>query len=205
LQVGRRAAEYLLNRGHRHLAVVNLDPVYQKNHMSDRCKQFVKAGKDMASSINVLQTEEQHDLNKRPAHIIERKVDELLALNPRPSGVFVVVDGQLLQLYNALYRHGIEPLQEFHLIGCNNDPAFMAQMHPRPATVDIRLKAVGSRAVEQLLWRIEHPQEKSRAEIFIQPEVIPDEEAQDPKSENKKRENSAESRNDKLEHQLLNN
>lgn len=47
-------------------------------------------------------------------------------------------------------------------------------LHPRPATVDIHASEVGRRAVEQLLWRLDHPKEP-RAAIMLTPELVPHE------------------------------
>ncbi len=88
------------------------------------------------------------------------------------TGVFCPTDDTLVKLYYALRQRGIEPGAEYELIGCNNDPVYMNQMHPRSATIDIKLDTVGKRAVEQLLWRMTHPDDTSRVEVFIRPELV---------------------------------
>lgn len=44
-----------------------------------------------------------------------------------------------------------------------------------PATIDIRLETVGARAVEQLLWRMAHPDDTDRVAIFASPVLVPGE------------------------------
>ena len=99
-------------------------------------------------------------------------IDRLVALKPRPTGVFCVSDDLMLAVFNGLHQRGIEPGRDIELIGCNNDAVRLEQMHPRPATIDLKLDQVGREAVEQLLWKMSHPENQDITGIFIAPELI---------------------------------
>ena len=58
------------------------------------------------------------------------------------------------------------------VISCNNETMLLAGLYPRPATIDIKAEYVGQRAVEQLCWRNEHPDDPSAIEIKIKPELV---------------------------------
>jgi DNA-binding LacI/PurR family transcriptional regulator len=48
-------------------------------------------------------------------------------------------------------------------------------MHPRPATIDLKLDQVGRQAVAKLLWKMSHPDECVIPGIRVSPELIPPE------------------------------
>ena len=102
---------------------------------------------------------------------VEKIVRRLAAATPRPSGIFVACDQHLPLVFQALRRSGLEPQRDVALIGCNNDPATLAQMSPRPASVDLRLELAGWRAAEQLVRRLREPQGPV-ARVSISPDVV---------------------------------
>ena len=81
-------------------------------------------------------------------------IDRVVAMNPRPTGVFCVSDDLMLAVFNGLRQRGVEPGRDIELIGCNNDRLFMEQMHPRPATINLKLDQVGRQAFELLLTKM---------------------------------------------------
>lgn len=167
--IGGMAAQYLLERGHRHLAFVSS----ARHHaaFAARRETFLEALADKVGEVPVLEG--------RPGTTTDEIVDEvmrlakaLLALKPRPTGIFVASDDAMLTLFNCLQLAGLRPGRDLELIGCNNDPPYISQMRPRPATIDIKLDIVGQRAVEQLLWRMNHRNEESRSEVLVKPVLI---------------------------------
>jgi LacI family transcriptional regulator len=170
--VGRMAADYLLDRGHRHLAVMSTTAGHHA--FIERGKTFFRALAEQGLSAATLEC-----LAKPPfpdvAVRAEPLIDQLLALTPRPTGVFCVSDDLMLAVFNGLRRRGIEPGRDIELIGCNNDGLRMEQMHPRPATIDLKLDQVGRLAVKKLLWKMSHPDDGEIPGILVSPELIPPE------------------------------
>ena len=100
-----------------------------------------------------------------------RLVDEMLDEGGLPDGIFVPTDQQCAVLCTVLRQRGIEPMRDVELISCNNDPQWLAAMHPRPATIDLRVAEQGRTAVRRLTERINNPS-SDPALIMITPEVV---------------------------------
>lgn len=169
--VGQRAAEYLLERGHRHVAYVG--DGRSRRVFRERRDEFVRKLGEHDLTCTVIEDDEA--MPGSLGQYAGALVDRLVAIEPRPTGVFCVTDDLLLAIFNGLRLRGIEPQRDVGLIGCNNDPSVMNQMHPRPATIDIKLGVVGEVAVEQLLWRMGHSGEAGRGTMLIAPEIVPEE------------------------------
>lgn len=169
--VGQLAAEYLLERGHRNLAYVG-DELSHRAFVQRR-SEFTRKLEECDVVHSVI--EDAGALPGKLGQYAGALVDRLVELRPRPTGVFCVTADLMLAITNGLRLRGIEPQRDIELIGCNNDSAVMNQMHPRPATIDIKLDVVGEVAVEQLMWRMANPGEAHRGNLLIAPEVIPGE------------------------------
>ncbi|WP_432798566.1 LacI family DNA-binding transcriptional regulator [Poriferisphaera sp. WC338] len=174
---GRLAAQYLLNRGHKHLAVVNALP----NHLGlqSRTEFFeftAQRNNATVAAINApvenLTTLDDLDLNAIEAAMTVA-VDKLLAQKNKPTGFFTLIDIFTAIMHRILIRKGLKPGKDIDLIGCNNNKAALAGLYPRPATIRIGIDTMGKRAVEQLLWRISNPNEKENVHVVVEPQLIP--------------------------------
>ena len=180
--IGRMAAEYLLSRGHKRLAIINVFDGLSSVQISARQEFF-----DFIASRAGAEVE--HLICKTPAAItpstvidyettqrsVEHIVDKLLALKNRPTGLFVMMDFQVAMLYRVLDQRGLKPGSNLDIIGCDNEQAALLGLNPRPATIGIAAEAIGRRAVELLLSRIAHPHEESRMHVLVEPQLIPGE------------------------------
>lgn len=168
--VGLLAARYLLGRRHRHVAFITPDPSHQAfAARRDTFEEVIEVGGGRCMVLELTPKE----VSSSPVAGLSRVVDELVSAKDRPTAVFVPSDNHLLGVYNLLKLKGVDPQCDMDLIGCNNDAMFLSQMHPRPATIDIRLDLVGRRGVDQLLLRMRKPTESSRKQIFISPVLVP--------------------------------
>lgn len=182
--IGRMAAEYLLGRGHRRLAALNAFGGFGPASLRVDFFEFTatRAGATVARLVADAPARfpTTIDLNvDLDLELIERcvaeQVDHLLALDDRPTGLFVLGDHQMAMLYRVLAKRGLQPGKDLDLIGCDNEKAVLMGLYPRPATINIAAEAIGRRAVEQLLWRISHPEEDSRMHVVVEPELVPGE------------------------------
>ena len=62
---------------------------------------------------------------------------------------------------------------EVEIISCNNETPYLMGLMPKPAAIDIRVESIGRRGVEQLIWRMQHPEVPERVITAIEPLVIP--------------------------------
>ncbi len=172
-RVGPIAFDYLKSKGCRNMLFASSNSLHPAYSM--RRDAFVQAA--VASGIHPLLVEAENDQDPATRlRIAEELVGKLGGLEGT-SGVFCASDDLMLSVYNKLYQQGLAPGRDIELIGCNNDPIIMAQMHPRPATIDIKLDIVGERAIDQLLWRMSHRDDRDRVELTVKPELVPAEDA----------------------------
>lgn len=168
--VGVMAAQYLMGRGHKNLAFISA--THNHHAFIERREQFLFTLGEQNFSAAVIENDQiapHVDIALRAKPLI----DKLLSLSPVPTGVFCASDDLMLAVYNGLRERGIQPGSDIELMGCNNDPLRMEQMHPRPATIDLKLSQVGHEAVSRLLWEMAHPGKRDISRQLIQPVLVP--------------------------------
>lgn len=178
-RIGALAAEYAQSKGHTCAVFVGHICGREDYFLQQRGLDF-KAGL-LASGAKVhflikdllLITDRLHTVQR---DVIDAVVSEILALNPRPTALFAEADMVTQALYPALQARGIIPGRDIELISCNNEQPLLAQLSPRPVTVDIHAGKVGRKAVERLLWRVEHPSAPVET-ILLEPTLVESNEA----------------------------
>ncbi len=174
--IGRMAARYLIERGHRKIAflsVKNRLPAFRA-----RGEGFRYAAEQHGIEVQMIPAVE--DTEEVPAlmslsEIEERAlplVDELLGARQRATGVFIPYDPTTAVVYRLLRKRGIEPSPELDIVSCGNQSSCLAGLTPRPATIDVGSELSGRQAVEQLLWKIAHPHQESRMRLSVDPLLI---------------------------------
>jgi LacI family transcriptional regulator len=167
--VGPLAAKYLLGRGHQSVAFVNAHPDHPA--FAARRAGFVAAVKEAGATIlELISPSAPQDITEELAQY------QSLATRLAQSGiraVFVPNDAQIPMLYRALETVGKSPGEDLDIISCANEQQFLSRLNPRPATIDINLELVGRRGVQQLLWRLAHPNESSRITVLVEPLLVP--------------------------------
>ena len=178
--IGRLAATYLLRRGHKRLAFLNISGTYPA--LSSRGDGFCYAAHVTDADVQMIVDDRRHDerfewwgreqLEDSAAWLVDR----LLALRPRPTGLFVPDDQITAAVHWRLTSCGVPPGRELTIISANNEQPYLAGLHPRPATIDVSPATTGRLAVEQLLWQIRHPNEGRRVQVVVEPMLVEGEE-----------------------------
>src|SRR5205085_7188100 len=104
----------------------------------------------------------------------ERMVDQFLAADPRPTGVFVPVDRVSVRVYRHLERRGIKPGRDVEIVSCDNEKELLSLMHPAPVSIDLNRNTIARLAVERLLWRMKYGVASPRVVVTVTPTVGPD-------------------------------
>lgn len=167
--VGRLAAEHLIGREGRHLAQLT----FSGTHLgyAARSEAFVETAELMGASVVSIPLEGHVDDNDQiDPDYVDEVVDQLLALEPRPTGLFVPRDRITVVVSHALRARGCD-LDDMMLISCDNDPV-LGGLEAAPPTIDIRADLIALRAVEQLQWRMQHRNESSRVSVTVDPALI---------------------------------
>jgi DNA-binding LacI/PurR family transcriptional regulator len=173
MNIGRIAAEFLLSKGHRILLYIG-----RKNDAGfafcERRRTFMAAlKKTSAKAFEVLVDDLIDDSGKMQlpnVKAIGGAIEKMKRLPEFPSAIFTCADIIAVGLYHTLKHHDIIPGKDVEIVGVNNDSILLNHFNPRPASVDIHPEAVGRKAVERLLWRIENPKEPLE-KILLEPEM----------------------------------
>lgn len=174
--IGEIAAQYLTGRGHRRLAYLGVDAGGWA--MDIRALAFTGRARMAGAEVNTLQTgaepggELWQDLAL--ASHVQGLIGRLAALDPRPTGLFLSED-RLLPLVDALLaRRGLSigAGRDVEIISCNNERPYLMGLSAAPATIDIRAESIGRRGVEQLVWRLRHPDVRERMRAMIEPCLV---------------------------------
>jgi LacI family transcriptional regulator len=173
--VGELAAKYLVGQGHQRLAFLNLDAVHWPFRLGGHG--FQSTASDLGASAEVVQYspgEVAGYWKKHTAQAVNELVSAFLKLTPRPTGIFVADDMQVAMLQPALQAAGVDVAPgRCDVISCNNERPYLVGLHPVPAEIDLRAAAIGRRGVEQLMWRLAHPDVQERIVSTIEPMLVP--------------------------------
>lgn len=172
--VAKLALQHFRERGHRKVAFMNPKP---GQGQFERVKRhFLSHGPEMNLETTLLETPPTPDLPwPLPAITEPERVEELteqwanLPKNSRPTALFVPSDRTAVQLYTALERRGLRAGRDVSVISCNNESSLVTPLHPGLTSVDVHAEVVGRRAVDQLMWRISHPEEEPDVQLLVEP------------------------------------
>jgi LacI family transcriptional regulator len=161
--IGEMAARYLLQCGHKHLAVVTAHLHHAEAQIrADRFERFARAA---GATVFVLECKPD----------MEAITDQLLSQKPRVTGLFMPLGDNLVEgVYRALQRRGVScggESKDMNLISCNNDATHLRLLDPSLPNIDIRADEIGQEAAETLLWRIQHPHARRRS-VVVEPRLV---------------------------------
>jgi LacI family transcriptional regulator len=171
--VGRMAAEHLVRNGHRRLAYLN--PKGDHQLLLDRQASFTWHAERLGAHVTPLLGRPKGSvIPVRPLSEVADVadlVDQLLALRERPTAVFVPADNMAALVYRALDGKKVKVGADLSVIGCNNEAIIREGLSPGLCTVDIHADQIGARGVDQLAWRLAHP-EGGENTVVVAPDLI---------------------------------
>ncbi len=173
--VGRLAVDYLCNLKCRNLAFVSAIP----ENPSYRVRGDAFEREASARGLNVRQFVSRLTVSGSiPQKIseleprIDKLVNELLEHSILPDGIFVPSDFMTALFYRSLNKEGVTPGDQIKIVSCDNKEPYLAGLLPRPATIDIAGESRGRRALHELLWRIENPDDLAVTQLILEPSLI---------------------------------
>jgi LacI family transcriptional regulator len=175
--VGRLAAEHLVARGHRRLGWLN--PKGGHLLFVQRKGAFVRHARELGARVTIFEGSDA----RRWAWPLKPvaapgDVEPLLAKwkclsgRARPTALFVPADSIAVQVYAVAGAMGVRVGKDVSVLSCNGEQALLAGLQPRLSTIDVRAAAIGQRAAELLLRRIDRPFDCDDADVRIAPRLI---------------------------------
>jgi DNA-binding LacI/PurR family transcriptional regulator len=172
--VGKLAAEHLMAKGHRHLAVLNPKPAQVTFRQREASFTWHAQRAGAAVTAFLGRPTDEWELPLRPVdqvELVDGLVDELLRAEPRPTAVFVPGDSVTAMVYRALAERGLRVGKDLSLVSCNYEPPLLTGLFPTPTTIDIHSEQIGRRAVDLLAWRLTHDPQTS-LDVGVEPTLI---------------------------------
>lgn len=173
MRVGQLAAEHLLSRGHRLLAFVSPKP--SQTILWRRQASFAFFAEHAGATVKTYLGEDRDWTFPSPAvdhvELVQGLIDKVLDERPRPTAIFAPDDSVGAMAARALAARGLQIGREISLMSCNNEEPLLMGIHPRLTTIDIHAHEIGARAVDQLAWRMSHP-DASYLDLGIEPTLV---------------------------------
>lgn len=177
LIAGQLVAEHLQSKGHQRVAFFNPKP----GHV--QFEQLKSAFFTATSQLNMeYRLFESPPPEKRvwplPAITLLDNVQALVNAwvaqpkDERPTAFFVPSDRTAVQLYSVLNRMDIKVGEDLSVVSCNNEESLVMNLHPAVTTIDVQADLIGHLAVDQLLWRIEHPDIQHDIQVLVTPTLV---------------------------------
>ena len=172
---GRMAADYLLQQGHKAVAVISTDPDYSA--VSRRVKAFLERAAELKLTVHSILGKSEPGvsyLEITPAHAeSETLVRSLLSSAPRATGLYLPVDHFCGAFFRALRAAGKKPGRDFVAILGNYNPVIYHNLDHSPAAIDINLPTLVRKVIEHLFWRIDNRSIAGRIGISVSPTLVP--------------------------------
>ncbi|MFT3788268.1 MAG: LacI family DNA-binding transcriptional regulator [Tepidisphaeraceae bacterium] len=171
--VGLLAAEYLLNKGCKEVLFVTDRPHVDLSYIrADGFFQAAERSDVVARSILVSSTATRYA--RQPAQAVAtfaEAANAIAAIKTRPLGIFGATDLETAKLSQALAARGIKIGNDVIRVSCDNDSSALGALSPRPATIDLEMEEVGSRAFAQLMTRIANPTQPP-VQVLVTPRLV---------------------------------
>lgn len=142
------AVQYLLNRGHRRIALISADETFRWAQLRRQGYQMALERAGIALQPALLRTATSLDYDAGA-----QAVGGLLALQEPPSAVFAVSDTLAIGAIKALRRAGRRVPDDMAVLGFDDLP-LSAVFEPALTTVSQPMRELGARAAEILLARL---------------------------------------------------
>jgi DNA-binding LacI/PurR family transcriptional regulator len=169
--IGRLAAQYLLKQGHEHLAFFAAGSPLTAPAIADRWVAFHAAADNHAGSCRMVSTAQRSHIDVGFEQEAERGADELATMSPRPTGLFTSTDRIARVMHRALTNRGIHIGKDMEIVSCDNEAELLADLAPRPVSVDLHKQEIARQAVDRLLWRMRHGVEAPQVLMEVTPSL----------------------------------
>ena len=172
---GRLAAHHLHERGHRNVAVISIDPDYTAT--ARRIAAFDTEARALGLTVHRILGRPTPGVSYLEIAPYSREIDALAeavrAATPRATAAYLPVDHFAGALFCAFRGVGLTPCLDLDIVLGNYNPVIHHNLDHCPAALDINLRTLVRKVVDQLIWRIENPSARGRVGISVSPTFRP--------------------------------
>jgi LacI family transcriptional regulator len=173
----RTAAEYLHQRGHRRIGFLHPRPGQTRSENLKLCftMHAQRLGMTVQPFENALTLPVRWPLPAiaqptDPMPLVDRWI--ALPAAERPTAMLVPADSIAVQLYAAMQQRGLRVGRDLSVLSVNHEKPLVGGLTPALTTIDIRAETIGRRAVERLLWKVDHPADNVPTKILVEPVLV---------------------------------
>jgi LacI family transcriptional regulator len=171
--VCQMAVEYLLSRGHRHIALLDAYPRRRINTI--RAELFSREASRAGLTVQIILSDlEAVDSSGHSTDFVfdtKNLVNRLFEFSPVPTGLFIPGDMFISSLYPELVARKDRFSGDFDIVTLNQHRSSLSGLDPCPMVIDCKPEYIGKRAVQQLFWRLQHLDDPQQT-ILIRPGPI---------------------------------
>lgn len=173
----RIAADYLFARNHRRIAYLHPRPGQTRSENLKHA--FLMQAQKLGMELQFLEGK-RASVVRWPLPAITQPTDLVPLIDrweaqpqaERPTAIVVGADSIAVQLYKALQQRGLEVGKDISVLSFNHEKPSVMGLDPSLTTIDIRAEAIGQRAMDQLRWRMDHPEDSLPTKVLITPRLI---------------------------------
>jgi LacI family transcriptional regulator len=174
-EIGRLAANYIRSKKHSQIAVINLQP--NNLMLNERISSFIWNSKLLGNSVDYIFSKVAKSStfpisNDSNLENMEKAVDDMLKSKLPYTAVFVPSDTMANLFYTVCRKKGLKVGKDICIVSCNNERSMISQLEPSLTTININIKELSYRAVDQLIWRAENQSINSMFSISVFPEIV---------------------------------
>ncbi len=145
--VGELAADYLIDRGCRRLACMDIATAGSANEVRRRYFAFAaqQAGFDtrLITGLDDLPRDDDPDGWDTLRRTAADMADQLLDAPHPPDGLFILNGLTTGMIYAALRQRGVEPGRDLQVVVAGHHQPVLAALHPTPASIDLHGEIIG--------------------------------------------------------------
>ena len=174
-EIGKLAANYLHGKKHTRIAAINLQP---NNLMfNERISSFIWNSQLLGATTDYFVSKVDKAIsfpntNDSNLENMEKALESVLKAKSSYTAVFVPSDTMACLFYTACRKKGLKIGKDICIVSCNNEKSMISQLEPSLTTININIKELSYRAVDQLIWRAENQNITSSVSISIFPDLV---------------------------------
>jgi LacI family transcriptional regulator len=176
-EIGKLAAQYLFEKKHEKIAVINLQPNHSLHN--ERVASFIWHSKQLGCTVEYFFAKLPRNLemqfpvsNESSLENMDKLVGDIISSKIKYTAVFVPSDTMANLFYIVCRNRKIQIGKDINIISCNNERTIVSHLEPTLTTININIKDLSYRAVDQLMWRATNPTISSMVSITISPDLI---------------------------------